>query len=67
MPLQQLYEAEDRKRHKKSIFVGNSGSDEKDVILNEIDILEAAYLDHSRGVISDEIWGAFGTVCSERY
>lgn len=54
--LQQLYEAEGRKRYKKNILFGNSGPVDNDEIINEIDILEAAYLDHSRGVISDEVW-----------
>lgn len=54
--LKQFYEAESKKRFKKNILAGNSKSDGKDVFLNEIDILEAAFLDHSRGLMPDEIW-----------
>lgn len=54
--MKQFYEAEGRKRYKKNILVGNSKPDEKEAILNEIDILEAAFMDHNRGVMSDEIW-----------
>lgn len=54
--LKRLFAAEGKKRFKKNILVGESKPDEKDVFLNEIDILEAAFLDHSRGIMSDEIW-----------
>ena len=55
--LQQYYEAEGRKRYKKNILVGNSIPDENNFILNEIDILESAYLDHQRGLMPSEVWG----------
>ena len=52
--LQQFYREEARNRYKDSIFVGNPP--EPDLKLNKITILEAAFQDHSRGIISDEIW-----------
>ena len=51
--LEQLYKAEQKKRYGKSIFTGNR---EPDLVLNKIVIWEAAFLDHSNGVMSDEIW-----------
>ena len=54
--MQQFYDAERKKRYKKNILVKYSKQGNKDVMLNEVDLLAAAFLDHSRGVMSDEIW-----------
>ncbi len=51
--LEQLYKAERIKRYKDSILAGHP---EPELALNKIDIWEAAFLDHSGGVISDAIW-----------
>ncbi len=54
--MQQFYNAERKKRYKNNILVKYSKPDNRDVMLNEIDLLAAAFLDHKRGVMSDKIW-----------
>jgi hypothetical protein len=51
--LEQLYKAEQKKRYGNSIFTGDT---KPDLVLNKIVIWEAAFLDHSNGVMPDEIW-----------
>jgi hypothetical protein len=68
--LKKLYEAERRKRFKNnklSILAGNLESDENDVILNEIDIYEKAFIDHNRGAMPDEIWERWDSWCKTKF
>jgi hypothetical protein len=51
--LEQLYKEEQKKRYGDGILTGNS---EQGLVVNKIDIWEAAFMDHSRGLISDQIW-----------
>ena len=58
--LQQLYKEERRKRYKDSIFAGTPPA--PDLKLNKIDIWAAAFQDHSKKVISDEIWARWDSI-----
>ena len=61
--LEQRYQAERRKRFKDSILIGHPAPKEGNVILNEIDVWAAAFLDHSRGAMSDDIWERWDNWC----
>ncbi|NLD35363.1 MAG: hypothetical protein GX654_00665 [Desulfatiglans sp.] len=52
--LEELYKEEVVKRYKDSIFVGDPPK--SNLRLNKIDIWEAAFQDHKKGLMSDEAW-----------
>jgi hypothetical protein len=58
--MEQLYNEERAKRYKDSIFVGNPPK--PDLRLNKIDIWEAAFQDHKKGIMSDEAWGRWDSM-----
>jgi hypothetical protein len=58
--MEELYKEEVAKRYKDSIFVGDPPR--SDLRLNKIDIWEAAFQDHKKGLISDEAWARWDTM-----
>lgn len=58
--LEQLYKEERRKRYKGSMLAVNPPK--PDLRLNKIDIWAATFQDHSKKVISDEIWARWDSL-----
>ncbi|MBN1907144.1 MAG: hypothetical protein JW927_18840, partial [Deltaproteobacteria bacterium] len=58
--LEELYNEEVIKRYKDSILVVDPPK--PDLKLNKIDIWEAAFQDHKKGILSDEAWARWDTM-----